>query len=181
MKNVFFVTAFILFLLFILNRLKIGRGFSFNLSDFSDELGKMESGNNYKIKNSIGALGKYQFMPTTLNDLRDRFKLPEWKPESNFLDSPDLQEQYFKNHVKNILTLVDEKEFNEFYGTLVTGRLRFTDLVTGANIYGIVAGSHLAGVGGCKKFVKGISDPDDGHTAVSDYVTYFSDSLKSKL
>ena len=46
----------------------------FNPKKYAALLGQMESGDpnvpgsyNYNIKNSIGALGKYQFMPTTLN------------------------------------------------------------------------------------------------------------------
>jgi hypothetical protein len=160
------------------NSKKVKTSFVFNRSTFSDLLGEMESTNNYTIENSIGALGKYQFMPSTLEDLHNRFNLPEWKPKESFLSNPSLQETYFSKHLDNVLTQIEnDSTFKDFVGTIVRGRKRFPSIVTPANYYGFVAGSHLAGVGGCKKFVLGIKDADDGRTSVSDYVSYFSYNL----
>jgi hypothetical protein len=153
---------------------------NFSLPLFSDSLGQMESGNDYQKTNLIsGALGKYQFMTSTLDNLKNIFSLPDWKSKENFLSDPDLQEKYFYYHCKNILSLIDNKDFLDFYGTIVNGRKRFKNVFAPANIYGIIAGCHLGGVGGCRKFVKGIKDPDDGFTSISDYVAFFSDSLKN--
>ena len=66
---------------------------------YRELLAKMESGNknfpdgNYKATNSIGALGRYQFMPTTLNALKRIYSLPDWKNAGNFLNNPALQDQ----------------------------------------------------------------------------------------
>jgi len=178
MKNYFWVLIIMIGLAYFLFKRKLSSGGqNFSLSVFAESLGQMESGNNYTIENSVGALGKYQFMPITLNDLKERFSLPEWKPKEDFLSNPDLQDKYFAYHCENILSLIDNDDFISFYDTIVTGRKRFQNIFAQANVYGIVAGCHLAGVGGCRKFVKGISDPDDGLTAVSDYVAFFSDAL----
>ena len=46
---------------------------SFNFKKYSALLGEMESHNDYTIVNSIGALGKYQFMQATLNALKNKY------------------------------------------------------------------------------------------------------------
>jgi hypothetical protein len=55
---------------------------------YKDLIGKQESGNDYAITNrTSGALGKYQFMPTTLRSLGYNVS------NEDFLNNPDLQEE----------------------------------------------------------------------------------------
>jgi len=141
-------------------------------------LAQMESSNNYKAVNPFSnALGKYQFIPTTLNSLQAVYNLPAWIDASNFLNNPSLQELYIDALIKDTLKLINELGLNRYLGTSVIGSKRFINKKANVNIYGLLAGSHLAGVGSLKRyFVNGVN-PDDGQTSLSDYIYYFSDKL----
>lgn len=141
-------------------------------------LARMESSDNYKAVNSFSnALGKYQFIPTTLNSLQSIYNLPPWVDAGNFLNNPSLQELYIDALIKDTLELIGELDLSKYLGMVITGRKRFANKKTKVNIYGLLAGAHLAGVGSLKRyFVNGV-DPDDGKTSLSDYVYYFSNNL----
>lgn len=136
-----------------------------------------ESNNNYKIENSIGALGAYQFMPSTLNSLQEMFKLPAWKPKEDFLNNPNLQDLYHKKLVESNLIALRNSGAQNWLGVIVSGSKnpKYKNYVSPANYYGFLAGAHLSGVGNVKKFFLSGHNPDDGHTSLSDYVAYFSE------
>jgi len=154
---------------------------NFDLKKYSDLLGEMESKNNYKIINGIGALGKYQFMPTTLNSLEYHYNLPAWKNAAYFTSNPELQETYLKALVNDSLQSIQRNGLDSYYGLNVHGRLRFPNLQAPVNVYGLLAAIHLSGAGNVKKYFKDGYDPDDGFTSLSDYLTYFSSKIGSSF
>jgi len=169
------IIAGVLYAFLSLGKNKNTNGLNFNFSSYSELIGLMESDNNYMAKNQSGALGKYQIIPATLNFLQNEYDLEKWLNENNFLTSPSLQDIYFEYLVND--TLKRTIDLHQYLGAYVCGSLRFQDICSNVNIYGILAGAHLGGIGGVKNFLKGIKDPNDGHTSVSDYVAYFSKNL----
>lgn len=143
-------------------------------------LGKKESSNDYAAKNSIGALGKYQFMPATLNTLQTKYNLTKWISATNFLSNPALQELYALYHVKNSLTQIENAGLSQYIGKTITGGKRLRDVTAKINIYGLLAGIHLGGLGGLTDLLLKGKDRNDGDYAVSDYVAYFSKNLDVK-
>jgi hypothetical protein len=158
---------------------------SFNFRKYSALVGQMESGDinvpnsfNYEAQNSIGALGKYQFMPTTLNGLKDNFNLPDWKNANYFLSNPQLQETYFFNFVNENLAYIKTENLDRFLGKQIQGSKRFPFMVAKLNLYGMLAAAHLSGVGNLKRFLLDGYNPDDGNTSLSDYAVYFSSKIQ---
>lgn len=148
-------------------------------------LGQMESGNenfpdgNYNATNAIGALGKYQFMPTTLNALKRIYNLPDWKNDNYFLSHPELQEVYINALFEDSVNFIRSNNLSAYSGKVVTGRKRFKNITTPINEYGMLAAIHLSGFGNLKRFFTNGHDPDDGLTSLSDYLVYFSSKLSS--
>ena len=148
-------------------------------------LGQMESGSknfpdgNYTATNGIGALGKYQFMPTTLNALKYLYSLPDWRNDNYFLSNPELQEVYLNALFDDSLNFIKNNNLNAYSGKVVTGRKRFKNITTPINEYGMLAAIHLSGTGNLKRFFLDGHDPDDGLTSLSDYLVYFSSKLSS--
>jgi len=154
--------------------------FGFDFVRYAIELANMESSWNYTIINSVGAMGKYQFMPSTVRGLFKKYTLPDWKNPEHFTTSanaPDIQEAYFFAFVTDNLATYKRRNLNQFVGNCTKGRLRFAHLTSRVNIYGIMAGGHLGGMRGVENYLKGKSDADDGLTSISDYVTLFSSKL----
>jgi len=149
----------------------------FNLKKYKELLGYMESKNNYTISNSIGALGKYQFMSETLNSLQALYNLPAWKNANYFLSRPDLQETYLDYLVKDTLAYIKNNDLEKYIGQQVTGTKRFKTLTAPLNIYGMLAAAHLSGVNNLKSFLIFGANPDDGFTSLSDYAALFSSKL----
>lgn len=149
----------------------------FNYSKYAGLVREAESGNDYTIENSIGALGAYQFMPRTLNSLKEMFDLPEWKPKENFLGSPSLQDLYFEKLVSSDMEALKNSGIENYLGVIVSGSKnpKYKNITAPANWYGFLGGSHISGAGNVKKFFLFGLNPDDGHTSLSDYVAYFSD------
>jgi len=144
-------------------------------NQFKNMLANLESGNNYKAVNaSSGALGKYQFLPTTLNALQSAYNLPNWYNEFIFLNSPDLQELYFNKHIADLTLFIDNNNLRRFVGTPVSSSKRFRHINTSIGFYGLLAGAHLAGTGNLLKYLENGYNPDDGSTSLSDYIAYFS-------
>ena len=142
---------------------------------FKNLLGRMESNNNYlAINSSSGALGKYQFLPSTLTSLQFNSNLPPWLSDYNFLNSPGLQEIYFKAHINDLTNFINNNDLNRFTGSLVRGSKRFLGIRAPLNIYGMLAGAHLAGPGTLRNYLNTGSNPDDGYTSLTDYMAYFS-------
>ncbi len=149
-----------------------------DFGSFKKLLGKMESGNNYQAVNYLsGALGKYPFIPSTLDGLQYIYDLPAWVDADNFLNNPALQEKYITAQITDIVIFVERSGLKKFVGLLVTGSKRFSGSSTSINIYGLVAGGHLAGTGNLKKFLENGINVDDGRTSISDYIYYFSKEI----
>lgn len=142
-------------------------------NEFKNNLGQMESGNNYQeVNENSGALGKYQFMPVRLNDLMQNYDLPIWY--NYFLGDPGLQELYFNQHVEDILNYVYSHDLDSFIGKQVVGTKKFPGMTSRITTEGLIAGAHLGGKFGLKNFLLNGINPDDGRTSISDYVAYFS-------
>ena len=104
---------------------------------FKEAIAYKESRGMYKLVNSLGYLGKYQFGTSALRTLGVH-------NNASFLNDPELQEKAFvallqvnKHKLK--------KEIDKYQGTIVGG-IRITES-------GILAAAHLGGAGSVKKFL----------------------------
>lgn len=144
----------------------------FNESLYKKELALMESGGNYKADNGH-AIGKYQFIPSTLTLLENLYNLPAWDKQT-FLNSPVMQEKYEAYWIKYCRSIINKDNLQGFYGRNVTGSIRFKNITAGLNEYGMLAGMHLAGPGSIKRYFNSGYNPNDGQTSLTDYMAYFS-------
>lgn len=151
----------------------------FNQEKYKFLLGEMESHNDYSIENNIGALGKYQFMSSTLNSLQSNYNLSAWKNKNYFLSSPMLQEQYEDALIKDSLNYIKRNDLEKYLGKVVKGSKRFKSIASPLNVYGMLAAIHLSGATALKNFLLYGSNPDDGLTSLSDYAAYFSNKLST--
>ena len=147
---------------------------------FAEALAKRESGNNYKIVNTLGYLGAYQFGMARLCDLGYTERKPgmsgfsnmafQWKAgysKEYFLNNPDFQDKVFKQHCDNLILRINS-QFSEYINQTRNG-LKIT-------LSGLVAGAHLGGVGGVKNFLTNYYDNSDAFgTKVSDYIREYGD------
>lgn len=131
---------------------------------FMHSIGKMESKNNHKAVNSLGMLGRYQFDPRTIRAMG--FKVTR----QEFLNNPELQDRVMlafmrdnKRSLRHIIKKYDGKVVN---GVKVTES-------------GILASSHLAGVGGVLAFFNPskytYKTSDSNGASVAMYMKKFSD------
>lgn len=127
---------------------------------FLDAIGHKESRNNYKVVNTYGYMGRYQFGKATLKGLG--FKVTK----EEFLNNPELQElamQSLLEHNKKKL-----KKYIEKYNGKVVHGVYVTES-------GILAAAHLAGPGNVKKFFrKGYEFRDGNGTKMTSYMEKFS-------
>jgi hypothetical protein len=151
--------------------------FLFDKPKYIELLGYMESKNNYSIQNSIGALGRYQFMPNTLNSLQRLYNLPAWNNANYFLSSPGLQDKYINALIDDSLAAIKRNDLEKYLGRQVTGSKRFKTITAPLNLYGMLAAIHLSGVNNLKQFLLIGVNPDDGFTSLSDYAALFSSKL----
>lgn len=149
--------------------------------EYQNLLGFMESSNNYKSINGIGALGRYQFMPTTLNSLKRKYNLPDWKNSATFLNNPALQDQYFDALYTDSMNFIKNNNLIQYIGSKRTGKKRYKNITVNINEYGMLAAIHLSGGGNLIKYFKTGADPDDGFTSLSDYLVYFSYKLANLI
>ena len=100
----------------------------------------------------------------------------EWKQgysQEYFLNTPDLQERIFKQHVQDLVERI-QRTFFASLGQKV-GNITFT-------LSGGVAGAHLGGIGGVRKFINGDNAPEDAYgTSVAEYVEKFAGYDLSKV
>lgn len=148
--------------------------FKIDYTFYKDILGKEESNNNYKSINSIGAIGKYQMMPSTLNSLKRIYGLPDWYDTNYLINHPELQEQYENALILDSLTFIDNNHLDSYLGKEVKGTMRYPGLISKLNIYGMLAAIHLSGPQSLNLFLKTGYNDDDGNTSLSDYAAYFS-------
>lgn len=154
---------------------------SFNEAAYIKLLGQIESNDDYTIENNIGALGRYQFMPATLNNLELIYSLPSWKNKTYFLSNPSLQDLYIKYLILDTKKFISRNGLEKYYGKPVTGSKRFKSITAPLNIYGMLAASHLSGPTALKNFLLFGTNPNDGYTSLSDYAAYFSNKLNTSL
>lgn len=131
---------------------------------FAEHLGLLESSGDWKIINSIGAIGKYQFMPSTLENMGYHITSKAFRGNPNIFNEA-MQEQALRDLMSyNNYCL---KKFACYIGRVVAGTM-----VTKA---GLFAAAHLAGIGGVEKFLTGDhrNIKDINGTSVQKYLQEF--------
>lgn len=129
---------------------------------YADAIGWRESGRRkYKAHNKYGYNGKYQFGRAALKDIGIKVKWKEFRKDTA------LQEyamcQYLLLNRKRLSRYIDKYEGKSIKGIKITE-------------CGILAGAHLGGAGGVKRFLhsNGRRDRRDANgTKISDYVRAF--------
>jgi hypothetical protein len=128
---------------------------------FKEAIAIKESQGQYRLVNSLGYMGKYQFGTSALRFIGIN-------NNSEFLNSPDLQEKAFVALLKiNKSKLQDVIE--EYRGKTIGG-VRVTES-------GILAAAHLGGAGSVRKYLEsnGKRKCKDGYgTTVKSYLKQFS-------
>lgn len=130
-----------------------------------DEIGMSESSGRVDVVNQIGAIGKYQFMPRTLEDFGLFLEADE------FLEDPSLfpevaQDSIMLEHLKR-----NEQYLQEIIGQHEGDTLECGTIVTRA---GILAAAHLAGCYGVERYFKeGYNPQDINGTSILTYLNKF--------
>jgi len=109
-----------------------------NFVAFKQALAFKESQGKYRVVNTLGYLGKYQFGRTTL----ERFQIYNTKA---FLHNPELQERAFTALCK-VNKWILRKDIRRSVGKTING-IKITES-------GILAAAHLSGAGNVKKFLR---------------------------
>ena len=128
---------------------------------FKEALAIRESQGDYKIVNSYGYMGKYQFGKETL-------KIIGVKNTQKFLKDPVLQEKAFVAYLQKNKWIL-RKEIAKYDGKVVGGVF-----ITES---GILAAAHLGGAGAVKKYLRsnGSQSFTDGYgTNIKSYLKKFS-------
>lgn len=105
---------------------------------FKEALAFKESQGKYRVVNTLGYLGKYQFGKTTL----ERFKIYN---TDHFLKNPELQESAFLAYCK-VNKWILRKDIKRSVGKIING-IEITES-------GILAAAHLSGAGNVKKYLR---------------------------
>lgn len=133
-------------------------------------LAKRESGDNYEIVNKYGFMGRYQFGKPRLFDFQisidgyypqKYIALPtthKLMSKQDFLTDHDLQDHIFELHVLDLAKQLTYK---------------FPGAVDRYSLSGLVAGAHLVGLGGVKRFLAGTIPQDAYGTKITDYIKLF--------
>lgn len=136
------------------------------LNIFLDELGKQETGDTlihdvWHIVNNINCAGRWQLSSIARKDIGYKGTLKQ------FLNSPKIQREcvvkllkknkyYFQYYCKNYKKYLGKK----IHGITIT-------------YSGLLAASHLGGVGSVKKFLLTAYNATDGNQSVKDYLIKF--------
>jgi hypothetical protein len=142
--------------------------------DFNKYLKKLsfhESRGSYKAVNKYtGCLGKYQFKPSTLDYMRKKGSLIVSSGElasHKFLNNRALQEASIVAFTYGNLKALERLGYLDLVGQEING-VKIT-------VSGLLAASHLGGIGGLKKFLKFNIDNKDIHeTSISKYMKLMS-------
>tara|TARA_B100000767_G_scaffold156369_1_gene147047 strand:- start:7935 stop:8552 length:618 start_codon:yes stop_codon:yes gene_type:complete len=132
-----------------------------NFVGFKEALAFKESQGKYRVVNTLGYLGKYQFGTSTL----ERFKIYN---TTSFLHNPELQEQVFIAYCK-VNKWILRKDINSSVGKIMNG-VKITES-------GILAAAHLSGAGNVKKYLRsnGLKNISDAYgTSINSYMKKFS-------
>jgi hypothetical protein len=131
---------------------------------FASHLSLIESSNDWKVVNSLGMMGKYQFSPATLEILGYHNITPERFKADPSIFSEAMQEQALRDLMQYNERYL--KKFASFIGQIINGTL-----ITKA---GLLGAAHLAGVGGVQKFLTSAHNATDiNGTSVQRYLTEF--------
>jgi len=109
-----------------------------NFVGFKEALAFKESQGKYRVINTLGYLGKYQFGSSTL----ERFNIYN---TTRFLHDPELQEQVFIAYCK-VNKWILRKDIKRSVGKTING-VKITES-------GILAAAHLSGAGNVKKYLR---------------------------
>ena len=143
---------------------------------FALAIRKRESSNCYSSINTYKYLGAYQFGMARLCDLGYTIRIGggygnsafKWKTgysRKYFLNNPELQDEIFKKHCKDLINRINDN-YLQYIGTNVHG----IDIT----LSGLVAGAHLGGIGGVGSFlIYSVDSHDQLTTRVSDYIKEF--------
>lgn len=132
-----------------------------NFVGFKEALAFKESQGKYRVVNTLGYLGKYQFGTSTL----ERFKIYN---TTSFLHNPELQEQVFIAYCK-VNKWILRKDINSSVGKIMNG-VKITES-------GILAAAHLSGAGNVKKYLRsnGLKNLSDAYgTSINSYMKKIS-------
>jgi hypothetical protein len=110
---------------------------------FIEHLGMIESSNQWQAINSIGCMGKYQFAQATLELLGYHGITPERFRSDPSVFPEVMQERALKDLIAHNLHYLSK--FTQYIGQVVNG-VRITRA-------GLIAASHLGGVGGVQRFL----------------------------
>ena len=111
---------------------------------FKEALAFKESQGNYRVINTLGYLGKYQFGSSTL-------RLMGVSNTNYFLNDPILQEKIFELNVSRNKWIL-RRDIKLFVGKRINGVV--------ISESGIVAAAHLAGAGNVKKYLRSYGQID---------------------
>ncbi|MGX1929148.1 hypothetical protein [Flagellimonas sp. 2504JD4-2] len=128
---------------------------------FKEALAFKESQGRYRVVNTLGYLGKYQFGLSTLN-------LMGVYDANSFLNDPKLQERTFETNIARNKWIL-RRDIKRFNGKRIRGVV-----ITES---GILAAAHLAGAGNVKKYLRsyGQSDVADAYgSSISYYMRKFA-------
>ena len=124
----------------------------YNLSEYKRVIGKRESRGNYKAKNTLGYLGKYQLGKSALIDIGYINKKGRWlgkfgvTTERIFLNSNKVQELAMDEYTYNNMKYLRRKGTLKYVGTKFKGIL-----ITKA---GLLASAHLIGAGDTNRMLR---------------------------
>lgn len=152
--------------------------------DFFAAVRQRESGGNYKVVNSAGYAGAYQFGEAALIDLGYAPK------DSNVYDNKFTAGFLGKDGIDSLQTFLNTPAEQDVaaasWFSMLWSRIRASDLefYAGQTLNGVlltksgmIAASHLAGTGGLKSFIQsgGVTNAKDSNqTSVVDYLKLFA-------
>jgi hypothetical protein len=146
-----------------------------NIMDFLIEIKSVETwhdslnykyGNPWKCVNKIGAMGAFQFMPSTLR------WLGYTGPFKHFLNHPWIQVNYMLKLIEHNKKILSKQSYT-YKVTAINfiGKFVHNSEITES---GLIAGSHLAGAGGVQRFLANKGNPSDiNGTTVKKYINQF--------
>lgn len=164
--NWYLIISGIIILIYIMKK----SDFNFNYESFANALGLSESSNSYSNDSNGIAYGRYQFIPSTINQVSNELGIDT--TVTDFLNNPTQQDTFYKQYVNDIISYIKTNNLDSHIDKNITGKSN--GITTPINIYGLVAGAWLGGTGGLDNYFNHNHDSNDGHTYVSDYIAKFS-------
>ncbi len=149
-----------------------------DLNIFKETIGYSESGGNY-YNDRNQYWGKYQFGEARRRDIEAILGYDHHLTRVEFM--PQVQEQFFTAHVQDLESKIYSAGLDSNIGNQITGIAN--NITATINIYGLVAGAHLGGFTGLKRYFEsgGYYDPADAvGTHISDYIAKFSSIAEKK-